>query len=302
MVGCNCDAGLSNTGRPNCVPLFSVTSSLIMVPLKDNTGTRNGINVNTPITANQFVLLTQQSDPSKRWFPSPKFENVDLPIADSQFEEAPSGRMVKLRDGKRSFTGEIWGEDASNVLAGKMRAGACVEFGVYLVDVNGNLIGSKEGNFLYPIPVDSSSWDVKFMFATDSASQKIMVGFDVYRLFNDATLYMITSEEGLQDFNALEGLIDATIVISSISTTGFVATITQDFGTAVTAGKVKGLLAADVLLYNNTDSAAVVPTSFIETTDGVYTAVMVAQTSADSLTLSTLTTSGYDGTVDFLIP
>ena len=32
-IGCNCASGLSNTGRPNCVSLQSVTSKLIMVPL-----------------------------------------------------------------------------------------------------------------------------------------------------------------------------------------------------------------------------------------------------------------------------
>lgn len=302
MVGCNCNAGLSNTGRPNCVPLFSVTSSLILVPLKDNSGARNRIDLSTPIVANQFVTLTQQADVSKRWFPLPKFENVDWPKADSQFEEAPSGRMAKLRPGKRSYTAEIWEDDASPVMAGKMESAGCVDFGIYIVDVNDALIGSKDGNYLYPIPVDKASWDVKYMFPTDSTVQKIMLGFDITRLFKDSTLYMITAEEGLQNFNELEGLIDANIVVSSITTTGFTAVVTNDYGTAVTSGKVKGLTSSDFSLYNNTDSASVTPTSAIETTDGTYIFVTPAQTSADSLTLSVLTTSGFEGTEDFDIP
>ena len=44
-IGCNCDMGLSNTGRPNCLPLQSVTSKLILVPLQDNAGAYNYIDL-----------------------------------------------------------------------------------------------------------------------------------------------------------------------------------------------------------------------------------------------------------------
>ena len=103
-LGCNCEAGLSNTGRPNCVPIQSVTSKLIMVNMKATDGTDNFIDLTAALPT--WSDLVNEADASKRWFPLPEFENVELPKADSQFEEANSGRMAFLRQGKRSFTGE----------------------------------------------------------------------------------------------------------------------------------------------------------------------------------------------------
>ena len=83
-----------------------------------------------------------------------------------------------------------------------------MDFGVYVVDVNGNLIGSEVDGFLYPIPVDNASWDPKFNFATDSTVQKIMLGFDFDRNFDESTMHMVTADEAGIDFTSLKGLTD----------------------------------------------------------------------------------------------
>lgn len=173
-LGCDCLTGLSNTGRPTCVDTFSVTSGLIMVALKGNDGVLNGIDLSASVPT--WSDLINQSDASKRWIPIGSFENVELPKADSLFEEANSGKMAFLRQGKRSFAGELWSEDSTPTLLGKLQNNRCVDFGVYIIDVNGNLIGSKSNGFLYPIPVDNPSFDPKFAFATDSTVQKLMIG------------------------------------------------------------------------------------------------------------------------------
>lgn len=232
-IGCDCNVGLSNTGRPNCVPLFSVTNNLIQVPLFDNDGNRNGIDLNAALP-DWNVDLVNAADSSKRWFPIPTFENVELPKADSQFEEANSGRMAFLRQGKRSFSGELWADDSTPTFLGKLEKGRCVDFGVYVIDVNGNLIGSKEGDFLYPIPVDNASWDPRFNFATDSTVQKIMLGFDFDRNFDESTMYMITAEEGGIDFSTLRGLVDVTLTFVG-TPSGTLANVTAafEYGTAL---------------------------------------------------------------------
>src|SRR5210317_1398524 len=148
MIGCDCNAGLSNTGRPGCVSVFSIVSSLIVVPLVDQDGNKNGLDLSAPIPV--WNTLINEADSSKRWFPLPAFENVELPKADSLFEEANSGRMAFLRQGKRSFTGELWAEDSTPTFLGKLQKSRCVDFGVYIVDVNGNLIGSEVDGYLYP--------------------------------------------------------------------------------------------------------------------------------------------------------
>ena len=292
-IGCNCASGLSNTGRPNCVSLQSVTSKLIMVPLVANDGTPNFIDLSAPLPT--WADLINEADASKRWFPLPNFENVELPKADSQFEEANSGRMVFLRQGKRSFAGELWAEDSTPTLLGKLQNNRCVDFGVYIVDVTGNLVGSKVNGALYPIAVDNPSFNPTFTFATDSTTQKIMLGFDFDRLFDESTMYMITPTEAGVNFNDLNGLVDVNLINDSISTTDVTFDAVLDYGTALNPIKFTGAVSADFALYNNT-TAATVSITVVENlpAEGNYTATFTAQTAGDLLILS-VDKAGFDG-------
>ncbi len=298
MAGCNCNAGLGNTGRPGCVPIQSVTSKLIMVPLTANDGTLNGIDLSAPLPT--WNSLVNETDESKRWFPLPAFENVELPKAESQFEEANSGRMAFLREGKRSFTGELWGEDSTPTLLGKMKAGRCVNFGVFVVDVTGNLIGSKVGGYLYPIPVDNQSWNPTFMFATDSTVQKIMLTFDFDRLFDDSTMYMITATEAGIDFNTLSGLIDVNLVVASqVALTSVTLDATFDYGTALNPILLQGVTGlTDWSIYDVTNQVAFGnPTGVSESPAGTYT-LLKAFVTGDEYTVSVVK-DGFTGSVTF---
>ena len=297
-LGCNCDMGLSNTGVPSCVPIQSVTSTLIMVPLKSNAGDDNAIDLSVAVPT--WSTLVNQSDESQRWFPLPQFENVELPKADSQFEEANSGRKVFLRQGVRSFAGELWADDSSPTLLSKLQNNRCVEFGVYIIDVNGNLVGSKVGDKLYPIAVDNPSFDPKYMFATDSTCSKIMVGFDFDRLFDEGTMYMVTPEEAGINFNDLDGLIDVNFAdLTQVANTSVTFNAEFDYGTAYNPIKLKGLVASDFALYNNTNSSSETIASASENLplEGNYT-VAFAFVSAESYTLS-ISKDGYNGKVTF---
>ena len=298
MLGCDCNAGLSNTGRPGCVPIWSVTSSLIVVPLYANDGTRNGIDLTASVPV--WSDLVNEADASKRWFPLPAFENVELPKADSQFEEAPSGRMAFLRQGKRSFSGELWQEDSTPTFLGKLEKSRCVDFGVYVVDVNGNLIGSKEGDYLYPIPVDNASWNPTFMFATDSTVQKIMLGFDFDRLFNDSTMYMITVDEASQDFTALNGLIDVNLANAAATTTEVTFDAQLDYGTAYNPILFTGASASDFVV----TVAGVVDAGITlsEGPDGSYTLTFSGPASSSDEVKVEVDKTGFDGEVTVVVP
>jgi len=293
MLGCNCNAGLANTGRPNCLPIQSVTSKLIMVPLYANDGTANYLDLTSPLPT--WSDLINEADASKRWFPLPTFENVELPKADSQFEEASSGRMVFLRQGKRSFSGELWAEDSSPTLLSKLQNNRCVDFGVYIVDVNGNLVGSKQNDGLYPIPVDNPSFDPKYMFATDSTTSKIMVAFDFDRLFDEGTMYMITPTEAGVNFNDLTGLIDVNFTTTSLTSTDLIADLALDYGTALNPIKFIGALAADFEMTIN--GVVTLLGGVTEGPDGTYDFNFTA-TTGDEIVISIIKTC-YDGEISF---
>tara|TARA_R110002153_G_C13332476_1_gene498275 strand:- start:10947 stop:11855 length:909 start_codon:yes stop_codon:yes gene_type:complete len=295
MIGCDCKAGLSNTGRPGCVPVQGIVSSMILVPLTATDGTKNGIDLSATLPV--WADLVNEADASKRWFPLPAFENVEVPKADSLFEEANSGRSAFLRQGKRSFTGELWAEDSTPTFLGKLQASRCVEFGIFIVDVNGNLIGTEVDGFLYPIPVDNSSWNPVFMFATDSTVQKIMLGFDFNRLFDDSTMYLITEAEAGINFNSLEGLID--VVFTNVSATVTAVTLDANFayGTALNKLPFAGALAADFAINNDTAASTINILSLLEGPDGTYVITYVvadAPTVGDAITVS-VNKIGFNG-------
>jgi len=242
------------------------------VPLQDNAGAYNRIDLTTLPT---WSALINDTDPSQRWYPLPAFENVELPKADTVFEEANSGRMAYLRQGKRSFTGELWAYDSTPQFLGKLSSGRCVEFGVYVVDINGSLIGSKVGNFLYPIPVDNQSWDPKLMFATDSTVQKIMLGFDWLK--------------GLLDVNLINPV--------QVANTSIQVDATFDYGTAINPLKFKGAILADFSLYDNTNSTVFTITAVSEPNDGEYI-ILASFVTGDSYTLS-VTKAGFTGSLTF---
>lgn len=303
MIGCDCNAGLSNTGRPGCVSVFSIVSSLIVVPLKDKDGNKNGLDLSAPIPV--WNDLINEADASKRWFPLPSFENVELPKADSLFEEANSGRMAFLRQGKRSFSGELWAEDSTPTFLGKLTKSRCVDFGVYIVDVNGNLIGSEVDGYLYPIPVDNPSWDPRFNFATDSTVQKIMLGFDFDRLFDDSTMYMVTPEEAGIDFTTLRGLIDV-IFTNVVPATNVSVSFDAKFcyGTAYNKTPFVGAVAADFVVTNLSTTLPIAIDSLTEGPNGTYVLVYAIgdqPTSTDVVKVE-VNKDGFDGEFEITIP
>ena len=297
-LGCKCNSGLSNTGQPNCITIQSVTSKLILVPLKDSTGALNSVDLTSlPTWASKFNEL----DATKRWFPLPVFESVELAKADSTFEEAPSGRKVFIKQGKRSFSGELWSQTPT--FLGKLQGNRCSDFGFYIVDVNGSLVGSKVGNLLYPIPVDNESFEAKLMFATDSTIQKIMVSFDWYRLFDESTMWLITQSEANYDFNSADGILDANLTKVSSTATSIVVNAKLDYGTGNNPIAVKGLVLANFALANATTGNTINISAVVESTtvEGQYTLTIANTVVGTSVKLKVLSTSNYEGALTFAI-
>jgi len=302
MYGCSCDGGgLGNLGSSVCAPLSSVTNILGYMPIYDSTGVKNKIDLTATLNEAFFSALINEADPSKRLYISPVFENVKKPRADSTFEEAPSGRKVKIKGGKKSFAGEHW--EVSEQLAAHYENYSCGAFGVFEIDINGNFKGRKVGTDLYPIGVDNKSFDTKFVDAEDATTTKLMVSFDFERLMKDSDNWMITSDEVGFDFNSLEPLKDVDLVFSAKTSTTIVFDAKLQFGTALEKIAVEGLVAGDFALYDNTAAGAVVLSSVVEssTIPGRYTATYSAITgSVNELTL-TMTKDGLaKATLDYV--
>lgn len=301
MLGCICNDGYGNLGLTSCITNRSVTNRQFYVPLVDATGTKNKLDLTGTINEASIVALINQADATKRWYLSPIFENVQKPITDTVFEEGASQRKYKIKKGKRSFSGEHW--DVPMQLEGKYKQFECGGWGVYEVDIDGNLIGRKVGTDLYPIPVDGDSLDVKYMDPTDTTTSKLMIAFDYGRLLKNEELWMITADELGFDPNDLEGLLDVTLEYVSKTSTQVIVKAYLSYGTAIQPIKVKGLLAADFALKNLTLNASHAISTVTEgtgTSEGTYTITYAAITgSTDNLRLS-MDKDGYVGKLDYV--
>lgn len=269
---CSCTIGPPNSGAPNCIPLFGVVNNAIIVPLKDKDNNRNGIDLTVTPTASTWSDLVNEPDPWKRWYPQKEMNDVTWPKADTQFKEAGSGKKAKLRPGKRSMEGYFWEEDATPEHLGKLEQWECLKFGIFYPDVNGNLIGSREGDFLYPIPIDNNSWDPRFGFPVEDDVQNIMLSYDWDRNFKERTLQMITAKSAGIDFTTLEGLQDVYFTVSAASVTDITFDAELGFGTAYVDNKFEGAdQLTDWTLTNNTTALAVTIDSVTENSPGNYT-------------------------------
>lgn len=294
-MACKCDVSLSNTGRPGCAPIQSVTKSLIVVPIYKADGTKNFIDTTVTLNAAYFTAKINHADTTQRWYPITGMKNVTVEKADSVFEEFEDASKIFIREGLKSFTTII--PNADPTFLGKIKNLRCAEFGVYVIDKDGNLIGSStEANKLYPIAIDAASWNPTLVSATDTTVQKVQLTFDYSIDEMDENLQMILSTDvtGV-NLLSLEGLLDVNSSYSSIALTSFVAKLTTDYGSIVSKQAVKGLVAADFALYNVTDAASVTITSSTESPAGTYTIVYPAQGATEVLRL-TPTKNGYDFT------
>ena len=294
---CVCKAGLNNTGT-ECPSLQGITTKLIYVPIKANDGTFNSIET-TDVLNDAFVTgKINDSDPSKRWYPSPYFDNVEDLAGDTVFETLNSGRNVFVRKGIRTFTGVH--VEADSIFLGKIEGNRCGRFGVYFIDEEGSLHGniSSDGNSLLPVPVESDSFDAMLMKATDTTSQKVQITFQFLRTVKDSDLRTIPANEWIDvDLTSIEGLLDVNGEVTNPTTTTFTYTATLDYGYFNNPIKVQGLLIGDFTLFNNTSSSLITITSVNESSEGVHDFVIPAQTASDELTL-TPTLEGYSFTTE----
>jgi len=297
---CSCGSTIGNSGAGAC-PVWKDVVGLIGVETYAEDGTRNGVDLeNDTINAAFFTAKINHTDPTKRWYPIAQangLKSVTQEQPDSVFETFTDGTKNFIRKGVVPFSAQITGKSATPKYAGKLDSWRCAPNGmsVYGIDRDGNLVGSRDGDFLYPIQIDTESWEARFVRATAETTSKVAIMFDFAQSEKDSTLDMIACADldGV-DLLSLRGLLDVCATVTDIETTGFIATLKTEYGSALSPILVQGLVAADFELENQTTSTTITISSVTEA-DGVYTFVIPAQSAGDVLIL-TPTKNGYDFT------
>ena len=241
------------------------------------------------------------ADPLNRIYPIGKFENVEHNREDDVFWSANSGKQAFVREGFKTFQGFII--NAPRELTAKLNSNACQSFGFHFIDDSNQLVTKKgpDATQCRPILIDSDTFRTKYVEATNDAPAMLMLSFQWKSTEKDADITVV----GGLDYTGsdLYGLLDADAVYSSISASGFTATITTSaYGTAV-----EGLLLADFSLAEISPTpGSVTISSVTETSAGVYD-IVASSTSGDVLRLSASKdrfdfAEMSDGTNDITIP
>jgi hypothetical protein len=286
-AGCNCNGRIGNTGYPGVKP-FGVTAGLYMMPILANDGTRNGIDLTSNDLGQALLDGINNPDPSKRIYPFNNLRNVTFEEADPNFETADNGERFKTRNGIKTVTFEAWGVNEQFFAKASEN---CVNFGIFLVDVCGNVKGQLEEalDLLAPRPVNQFSFFAKYMDATADTGAKVMFSMDYSLLTSDGGQWMIP-DSLLAPYSALElnGLIDVDFDITVNSATQITFQAKYQYGNAVNRLPWRGALIGDFDLYNDATNATVTISSLAESTltPGEYLMTFPAQTTGDNLILS----------------
>jgi len=294
---CSCNPNISNTGRPNCIPLMSVPKRLIFVSMAQADGTLNRIDITATLNQAFLDALTNNADDLQKWFPLGNFVNVETAREDSVKEEFSDGSSVKIESGTSAFSGQLVKGNVD--LLRKIEEWGCTEFGVYIVDKAGNLIGDKSvAGYLAPIPVNANSFDPLYIWGTDSTVEKVTVKFELDKIFEDSYLGMILkgdfdaavnlfNEDGLVDlFGAIEASAPAP------TATSLTIVISTDYGSVVNPKVVTGLdLVTDFEIVGSTSGATPIATS-VETS-GSYAITFTSLTGETVYLQKKTATLGY---------
>ena len=285
---CSCATQPQNTGVPVKQRIISDPYKLVLVYLKADDGTLNGISSSDVLDQSYFDALVNHPDPSKRWYPVGPFVSVTDTREDATFEEYSDGSRSVTRKGRRTFQGMVLQHFGKYLAA--LNSFGCFNLGVGAIDNCGQFYGeeSADGETLYPIPINASSSDNLLMKAGDTVAGKVRMQFDYDMIANDEKLRVITlGELGGADLLRLEGLRDVAITTANPSTTGVDATLTlsYDGGPTTLAAPVVGWVPADFAVYNVTTSSTVTVTGATEAPDGTYALTFAAQATNDVLRL-----------------
>lgn len=297
MEACKCSLTLGNTGLPGCEPIMTNAFKIIYMEQYASDGTRNGVTLADTLNEAYFSGKVNETDPTKRWFPTSKLDNVTDLREDNIIETFEDQSEAMVDQAPRKF--QAWFVQRATQLLAKLNLARCKKIAAFIVDTNGSLIGniSADGTTLYPIAIDKNTWRARLVKATATTVQKLQLNFSFAQSESDEDLRIIVKSE-MDNYNLknLDGLLDGILTISDITATVFRVTAKTIYGSAINQGPIPGLLLADITVFNSTTSAAVIPSAVVETVPGVsgiYDVTIAAQTAADAMT-TTFTKDGFE--------
>jgi len=276
MDSCNCLTGLANMGY-DCAVNFDRVYKMIFVQNYGSDGTRNTINPSVALNQAFLDAKINAVNPADRWYITPELKDVVPTTADTTFKEFNDGSKERVRSGIISWAAIF--NNKNHTFACKLAHNNCIDFGVYLIDIQGNVLGLVLGDKLAPIPIQA--FDPKYMFQSTEQLSHVALGFDFAPIVNVCSLDMIEVDNIEADLLGAKGLLDVYAKVL-ISTVGNIEVKFQlSYGSFGKKIGVAGVEVADIVsLKNVTQNTTLTVVSVTEDTvnKGTYTIVYTPST------------------------
>lgn len=303
MAVCKCDSGLVNSGIPNCVTGFERIVKLFFVYQVATDGTSNGIPCTQTIDEAYLTSKLNETDPSKRWYPTGKISTITEVRNDPTTETIDNVDLI-VEKGSRTFNGFFVDTATSSPTYLKfLKSAECPSIMYFGIDVNGTIVGieSIEGvglvDTLQGLKIQQKSMFSRPVPATSTTVAKNELTFTLDQLVQDEDIAFISAAEITADLLNANGLLDVTLDDLSSSVTELVIEAKLVYGSLCNKLPFSGADAVlDWSLFNITEGLAVPITTIVEDPAGTYTISYSAQTALDEVRL-TLAKDGYSATV-----
>jgi len=307
---CTCGTGGKNTGLPSCVPTIKRSAKLVIVQTTANDGTLNSIKksdfVNGKLPEAFIDAKINEVDASKRWYVTPKINNVtDTRAEPITFEVDGIAKIIE--QGIRTFLGTFYDKLGSPQFAGVMNSFTCIDVSYFEISVDGDIVGIDNGDEMLPIAIESGTLYAGVVRGTKTELNGVMLTFAVQELVRDENLIQIAADSIEPNMLLKRGLIDVNgeaLAAPAITATTVRIDLGLEYGNFPNAIPFEGLVAADLsfdggvtpaTVFNTTQSASVAVSSVTPVVGevGQYDVVIaVGGIAADVITVALFKT-GY---------
>lgn len=299
---CSCGSASPNLGQPGCIDAFSRDLRLIFVQIRANDGSFNEIKPSdfvAGILPDAFVTgKINSTDDSTKWNITEVLKEPTA-VRDEPVTQDIEGVGNIVRQGNLNYTATFYGGIAAPLYSTKLNGYSCKEVGFFSVDVAGNIKGKEVDDgtgtkVLRPRRIERNTLNATFNEPTADQLQSIMLKFTVGQQEIDGCLSFIPASAIATDMKEVPGVKDVTITTSNITATTIDFNLVFEYGPYNDKIPHKGVLDADIILFNETTALPVAMAVVENDEDGNYTGTFAAQTATDVGNL-TMDQDGYAG-------
>ena len=308
---CGCVGnGNGNTGYVNKEGvLFKKTLAGYLMYTEDDDGNLNCINesdfVDGKLPASFIEGKLRNADPSKRWYPITKLEQVTSVRGDRALSTAETGVNQRTTAvGVRPFSAMV--EYGGAVFMRNLNRFTCDQLSVFKVDLCGTLSGEvkrDDTTKLLPWQIAFGNWYPNMIWAEGDEKGMGNIQFEFDSSIDDLNEELVPAEYIELDLTAQNGLRNVTQSFSNIANTGFTVDLALEYGAFGQKCPQTGLVLADFVLYDVTADAPVAITGVTPTSvKGQYNITSAAMTAGNAMELRQAETTGvYDKPFEFII-